>query len=467
MIQTGVESRVKIQQIISSQLPNFILDESPNTSEFLKQYYVSQEYQGGPVDIAENLDQYLKLDNLTPEVVVDSVNLSTGIGTDVSVGIITVTSTKGFPQKYGLLKIDDEIITYTGITTNTFTGCIRGFSGITNYHSDLNQEELVFSKSPVEEHKENSSVQNLSSLFLKEFYKKIKSTFTPGLEEYDFVNDLNVGNFIREARSFYQAKGTDESFRILFNVLYGVTPRVVNLENFLIKPSSSEFIRREVIVVEKISGDPGKLVGQTIVKSTDGSTNASVSEVEPFTRDNKQYHKISLFVGYEDSSAVVGNFTITPNTKCLENVSIGASIISVDSTIGFPQQGTIVSGINTTITYTSKSINQFFGCLGITSSILSSANIRTDEIYFGYENGDPDKKVELRLCGVLSKFVQISDNLNLDEGEIISVKHIGSKIENPTYNKTYKEIFANSWIYNTSSRYQISDISNFTLKSPY
>jgi len=468
MIQTGVESiesRVKIHQIISSQLPNFILDESPNTSEFLKQYYVSQEYQGGPTDIAENLDQYLKLDNLTPETVVNNVNLSEDIGTDVNVGIITVTSTKGFPQKYGLLKIDDEIITYTGITTNTFIGCIRGFSGITSYHADLNQEELVFSKSKIEKHKKNSSVQNLSSLFLKEFYKKIKNTFTPGLEEYDFVNDLNVGNFIKKARSFYQAKGTDESFRILFNVLYGVTPKIINLENFLIKPSSSEFIRREVIVVEKISGDPRKLVGQTIEKSTDKSTNASVSEVEPFTRNNKQYHKISLFVGYDDSTAVLGTFTITPNTKCLENVSIGASIISVDSTIGFPQQGVIISGSNK-INYTSKSVNQFFGCSGITSSILSSTNIRSDEIYFGYENGDLNKKVELRLCGVLSKFVQISDNLNLNEGEIISVRHIGSKIENPTVNKSYKEIFANSWIYNTSSRYQISDISNFTLKSP-
>jgi len=468
MIQTGVESiesRVKIQQIISSQLPNFILDESPNTLEFLKQYYVSQEYQGGPTDIAENLDQYLKLDNLTPETVVNNVNLSEDIGTDVNVGIITVTSTKGFPQKYGLLKIDDEIITYTGITTNTFIGCIRGFSGITSYHADLNQEELVFSKSKIEKHKKNSSVQNLSSLFLKEFYKKIKNTFTPGLEEYDFVNDLNVGNFIKKARSFYQAKGTDESFRILFNVLYGVTPKIINLENFLIKPSSSEFIRREVIVVEKISGDPRKLVGQTIEKSTDKSTNASVSEVEPFTRNNKQYHKISLFVGYDDSTAVLGTFTITPNTKCLENVSIGASIISVDSTIGFPQQGVIISGSNK-INYTSKSVNQFFGCSGITSSILSSTNIRSDEIYFGYENGDLNKKVELRLCGVLSKFVQISDNLNLNEGEIISVRHIGSKIENPTVNKSYKEIFANSWIYNTSSRYQISDISNFTLKSP-
>jgi hypothetical protein len=463
MIQTGFESRVKVQQVIENQLPNFILDESPNAVEFLKQYYISQEYQSGPIDIAENLDQYLKLDNLTPEVVVDSTYTVSGISsTDTT---ITVSSTKGFPQTYGLLKIDDEIITYTGLTTNTFTGCIRAFSGITSYHANLNQEELVFSPSTAASHILGSSVQNLSSLFLKEFYKKIKYTFTPGLEEVDFVSNLNVGNFIKEARSFYQAKGTDESFRILFNILYGVTPQVVNLEEFLIKPSSAEYVRREVVIAERISGDPSKLMGQTIQKFNDESTSASISEIEPFTRNNIQYFKISLFVGYEDFSAVLGNFTITPNTKSLKNVAIGSSVISVDSTIGFPEQGKIITGINT-ITYTSKSINQFFGCTGITSSILSSADIRSDEIYFGYENGDLNKKVELRLTGVLSKFVQVSDTLNLDEGQKISVKNIGDLIQNPQQNKTYKEIFANSWIYNTGSRYEIENVSNFTLKSP-
>jgi hypothetical protein len=463
MIQTGFESRVKVQQVIENQLPNFILDESPNTAEFLKQYYISQEYQSGVVDIAENLDQYLKLDNLTPEVVVDSTYTVSGISsTDTT---ITVSSTKGFPQTYGLLKIDDEIITYTGITTSTFTGCVRGFSGVTNYHSKSNQEDLVFSESVSASHSGGSPVQNLSSLFLKEFYKKIKYTFTPGLEDVDFVSNLNVGNFIKEARSFYQAKGTNESFRILFNILYGVTPQVVNLENFLIKPSSAEFIRREIVIAERISGDPSKLVGQTIQKFNDENTSASISEIEPFTRNNVQYFKISLFVGYDDVSAVLGNFTITPNTKSLKNVSVGSEVISVDSTIGFPEQGTIISG-NNTITYTSKSINQFFGCTGITSSILSSDDIRSDEIYFGYENGDLNKKVELKLTGVLSKFVQVSDTLNLDEGQIISVKNIGDLIENPQQNKTYKEVFANSWIYNTGSRYEIENISNRTLKSP-
>ncbi len=62
MIQTGFDSRIKVQQIIDSQLPEFILDESPKVVDFLKQYYISLENQGATVDIAENLDQYLKLE---------------------------------------------------------------------------------------------------------------------------------------------------------------------------------------------------------------------------------------------------------------------------------------------------------------------------------------------------------------------------------------------------------------------
>ena len=466
MIQTGFEPKVKVQQIIDSQLPEFVLDENPKSVEFLKQYYISQEYQGGPTDITDNLDQYLKLDNLTPEVIVDTTRTTSGItSTDTT---IAVNSTKGFPNEYGLFKINNEVITYTGITTNSFTGCQRGFSGITSYHSDLNQEELVFLDSSREDHSKDDVVHNLSSLFLKDFYKKLKFTFAPGLEDVDFVKELDAGNFIKEARSFYQSKGTDESFRILFNVLYGATPRVVNLEEFLIKPSSSNYLRREVAIAEVISGDPSKLVGQTIVKSTDSGTTAAISEIEPFTRENKQYFKLSLFVGYDESSTIEGTFNITPSTKNIETVAIGASVITVDSTIGFAQTGMVISGINS-VSYTDKSINQFIGCTGIGETISAASNIRSNEIYFGFEGGDPNKKVEIRLTGVLSKFFQVSNELTVSENDVISVKNIGDLIENPnTGEKTNKEIFANSWIYNTSSTFEVESFGNnltLTLKS--
>ena len=453
MIQTGIESRVKIQDIISNQLPEFVLDESPKAVDFLKQYYISQEYQGGPVDIVENLDQYLKVDNLTPEVVVGSTTLSTDI-TDTS-DSISVSSTKGFPQQYGLLKIGDEIITYTEKTSTTFTGCVRGFSGITNYHEDLNEEELVFSTSTAASHSSGATVQNLSSLFLKEFYNKIKFTYTPGFEDRVFDSKINVGNFIKESRSFYESKGTDDSFRILFNVLYGETPQVINLEDYLIKSSDAEFIRREICVGEVISGDPTKIVGQTLTKTTDTETNASISSVEAFTRNQKQYFKIGLFVGFADNSNVRGNFKITPSSKVLEDVTAGSSIISVDSTIGFEQTGTIYSG-NNVITYSDKSINQFLGCSGITENISSTDNIFSDDTYFSYENGNTDNKVVIRLTGVLSDFVQRSKNVSVDEGQIITVKNVGTLVKNPEQNKTYKEIFSNSWIYNTSSSVDIS-----------
>jgi hypothetical protein len=455
MIQKGFESRVKIQQIIDNQLPEFILDESPKASEFLKQYYISQEYQGGTIDISDNLDQYLKLDNLIPEVVVGFTTLSIDISSTNDT--IQVSTTKGFPQKYGLLRIDDEIITYTGITENTFTGCIRGFSGITNYHQDLNYEELVFSSSDATSHTQGSEVQNLSSLFLQEFYKKIKYSLTPDLQNRDFVSELNVGNFIKEARTLYQSKGNEESFRILFNVLFGETPKVINLEDFLIKPSSANYARRLVVVAEVLSGNALKLEGQTLIKSTDSGTTASISEIEVIKRKNKVYYKLLLFVGYDSSfDSITGEFNITGSTKNIELVSIGDNVITVDSTIGFPESGTIYSG-NNVITYGSKSVNQFFDCNGITSEISTASTIFSEETYYGYEDGDTSKKVELRITGVLSDYIPIETNSPLTVGEKIGIKSIGKIIDNPSADKTYKQIFANSWIYNTSSRYQVID----------
>ena len=456
MIGTGIEKRIQVQQIIESQLPEFILSESPKTVDFLKQYYISQEHRGGVVDLSDNLDQYIKLDNLTPEVIVGVTTLSAGITTTSDT--ITVSSTKGFPNEYGLLKIDNEVITYTGLTTNTFTGCVRGFSGITSFRDPINPGELIFSNSTAANHTANSSVNNLSVLFLQEFYKKVKSTFVPGLEDTKFVPNIDVSNFIKESKSLYQSKGTTESFRILFNVLYGLSPKIIDTEEFLIKPSGAEYVRREIILTEVLSGDPNKLVGQTVTKSTDSQTNASVSEVEIVTRNRKTYYKISLFVGYNDRSGINGTFTIPGKSKVIGNVSIGSSVVTVDSTVGFGTTGVVVSGINT-ITYGDKTVNQFLNCTGITSAISSEDNIRSDEFIFGYEDGNLNKKVELRITGVLSEFELLPSTGSsvTTEGERITVKNLGEVVENPEI-KTPKEVFFNSWIYNTSCSFNINNV---------
>ena len=455
-----IDKRIQVNTIIENQLPEFLVTDFPKATEFFKQYYISQEFQGGPQDLISNLDQYLKVDNLVPEVIVGVTTISSDIDSEDTT--ITVPSTKGFPSEYGLLKIDDEIITYTGITSTTFTGCVRGFSGVTGYNVgisssllNINQESLEFNQTSASSHTSGSTLTNLSVLFLQEFFKKMKKTFLPGLENNEFNENLDVGNFVKFARSFYQSKGIEESVRILFKVLYGVESRILDLEGNLIKPSDAEYIRREVIVADLITptGEPQNLTGQTIFKSTDTSTSASVSEVEIIKREGKNYFKLALFVGFSDRDLIEGVFTIPGNTKVLDQVPAGGSIISVDSTVGFGTTGTVISGANTEINYTSKSINQFFGCTGVGVGIGTADDIRADETIFGFENGDLSKRVDLRITGVLSELVPITDISLINESENLFVRNVGEKIENDRDN--YKQIFANSWIYNTSSRFQV------------
>ena len=115
-----INKRVKIKDVIESQLPRFVLEDNPKFADFLRQYYISQEFQGGAIDLAENLDQYIKLDNLVDNVINPDIILEracTSTDTD-----IVLSNSDGLPDEYGLLKVGDEIITsvsYTHLTLPT------------------------------------------------------------------------------------------------------------------------------------------------------------------------------------------------------------------------------------------------------------------------------------------------------------------------------------------------------------
>ena len=218
-----LEKRIQFSNIVNNQLPSYVREEFPLVSEFLSQYYRSQEFQGAPIDLIQNIDRYIKVDEVTSQaesaILLENISsFDNTVLVDVS---LTPTGTNGFPEKYGLLKINDEVITYTGKTFNSFTGCIRGFSGISSYKSQNQPDQLVFSKSESADHSSGSTITNLSSLFLKEFLLKIKYQLTPGFENRTLDKDLNNSLFIKQSKDFYRSKGTDESFEILFRVLYG------------------------------------------------------------------------------------------------------------------------------------------------------------------------------------------------------------------------------------------------------
>ena len=60
----------------------------------------------------------------------DTAYTTLTVAVNGSATVLTVTSTTGFPTT-GQIKVESEIITYTGITATTFTGCTRGARGTT------------------------------------------------------------------------------------------------------------------------------------------------------------------------------------------------------------------------------------------------------------------------------------------------------------------------------------------------
>ena len=471
--ELGIDVRVKTQDIISSQLPEYILSEAPLTDDFLKQFYISQEFQSGPVDIATNLDQYLNLVTLTSEDVYGAFNLTKDLGKDDTV--VHVNTTKSFPTQWGLLKVGDEIITYTGLTTNTFTGAVRGFSGITSYRGggeDNNPNELIFETTSASDHTADDPVENLSTLFLKRFYAQIKYTFAPGFENLEFVGEVSVGQWIRNARSFYQSKGSEESFKILFKVLYGEEPLVIDLENFLIKPSDAEYSRRDYSVALPVSGDPLTLRGKTVYQSNAEDVFGAISEIEIFTRDNEQYYRIYFFVSNDEIANERKLFTIPGRTRTQRVWNPGDTTITVDSTLGFRDNNEFITEDGTVFNYEERTVNQFLGvtCKDPDKVININEDIIDDITISGIN--DNGETVTLRITGVISDLDFGGDIPFIAVGEKIAVDVVGENILSANVTRlepTQRQIIANSFIYNTSVRMEVSEQngSDFSINSPF
>ena len=297
------DKKVKISNILGSQIPDFIQVDNPLFKEFLTQYYASEEREYGTTYLADNISSLKKISTVADISLVEKQTITAPNSTTPESpvvlasltyafdDVINVNQTTGFPDTYGLLKIDNEIITYTGKTATSFTGCIRGFSGISAIETAGTPEFLTFSDTNAAAHNANSFVVNLSFLFVTEFYKKFRKHFLPGLEGKDFAYGLNVENILSRARDFYSSKGTDTSLKILFQVLYGEQVDIVKPFNQTILPSDAEWDITDDIIVENISGNPLNLVGLKIYQDSFKNTTASgaVANVEAIYLISKKY----------------------------------------------------------------------------------------------------------------------------------------------------------------------------------
>ena len=437
------DNKVKISNILESQIPEFIQAESPLFKEFLEQYYISEEHEYGTTYLADNIGDLKHVESFS-RLTYASVSVTTTAEVLNLDETINVTSTAGFPNSYGLIKVGEEIITYTGKTSTSFTGCIRGFSGIDRIENELRPEFLNFNLTDTLSHDSGSVVQNLSLVFLGEFYRKYKTLFLPGFEERQFQS-VNVENILSRARDFYSSKGTDSSLKILFSVLFGKQIDVIKPFDNTIIPSSADWSITDNIIVEVIGGDPSKLGSTTILESsvTNPTSKAAVSRVTQVALNGKIYYKLFLSNG-----SITNPLKVSKKTKVL-GIGNTNSTLTVDSTIGFPEFGNFFNISNgdeyVSVSYEGKSNNQFLNCVGLSTTLVENSPIIDGVFLYGYEENDISKLVTMRVVGSITGSAKNSDTTkSFSSGDRISVKHLGEKVD-----KDDKKF--NSWFYNNVS----------------
>ena len=449
--------RVKVSHVIESQIPEFLNQESPLFKSFLNQYYESQEHQSGVVDLANNLPEYRKIGAFNAETLVPTTTLTLGCFAGDST--IEVTSTTGWPDTYGLLKIDNEVITYTSKTATTFDGCARGFSGIDQISKEDAAEFLNFVETDAASHVTGSVVTNLSNLFLQEFFTKFKTEFLPGFENRSFISGTSVTNVLTRAKDFYMSKGTDASYQILFKLLYGEEIELIKpIDKTLVASDNVYFKTKHVLLENLFGGQPLETVGNFLYQNIAGigTVSASIYNVEYRPINQTDFYEISL-----DSTSFDGSFQVPGKTKALELTDAQSTTLVVDSTVGFGQSGTLLvkprkdaNFLN--LRYTDKTINQFLGVTGISTSLVFGADILENKLAYAYAGYGQTSRLDFRLVNVIDQ-VDSSKSTNMQLGDSLKLLSFGKDMgESPKFN---------NWIYNVPSSHSIATINQVNVNT--
>ena len=283
-----------------------------------------------------------------------------------------------------------------------FKNCKRGVSGVSSYDIRGNQVFTTEAQSIQSSHEIGVTIENLDSLFSKTLYERFVSQFLPDAD-IDYTK-INAPQIIKTIKDFYVSKGTKTATEYLFKVLFSEDVDVSYPKDELIKPSAATWSVDTIIRVELISGSPVDILDSQLFQyadDVDTSVGNAVCLVENVIAINTGVGTIYELSISEET--LEGKFSIPYKTTLVEPLTTTESIITVDSTIGWPERnGIIIMGDNERIQYKEKSLNQFIECTrsknGVVEDWDAGTTIFSD--IFCYINRGLDTEVKLRVLGI-------------------------------------------------------------------
>lgn len=350
-------------------------------------------------------------------------------------------------------------------------GCARAASGITGYTEDGNV--ILSGETIATSHSSGAKVSCLDSAFVKRVLDKYLEQYLPDIPQLDYKS-IDVKTAIKNIKTFYSTKGTSFSVSYLFKLLYGEDVSVTYPKDQIIKPSDSIWSVNTILRATLVSGDPEN-IKDGLLQQFEDIADPEIKNASALV-ENFIAIKTSDFDIYElvlSDETIVGNFVVPYKTKLAENLSIDTNIITVDSTIGWPERnGEIVIGGSEVIRYKEKSLNQFIECTrGINSTIAQNWDAASEVTsnFKVYINRGSDNEVVLNILGIVdAEQTVLTDSGNYYlPGDKLTVSKLGGSLDTP---------LLTSWLYNVKKLVEVDSITyggvndqyaTVTCKSPH
>ena len=338
----------KISTLISSQLPDFVVDDHPQFVQFLKTYYQFMESAMLQVTSIENTDG-ITLEN------------ETGLANNLLLDGSKITSEK--TQSDAGDKIIYEDTVYGKFTLGeTITGLVSKATAkvlaedLTNgklyisAQDKFNKDEIIVgndsnAQAVINDYRPNpvSTVQDLTNFrdpdkVISNFLTKFRDEFLKTIPE-KLANGLDKRNLIKNIKSMYRLKGTQAGHELFFRILFNQVSETFYPRTQMLRVSDGQWDTQKVLRAIATTGDTTNLVGREIKGQTTNAT-AIVESIKKFVIANKEVSEFVL-----NTNSMTGTFQIgeeiTGTASNTDDFFIKADITGIPGTKTITNDGNL------------------------------------------------------------------------------------------------------------------------------
>ena len=340
----------KISSLISSQLPDFVVDDHPQFVQFLKTYFQFMESAMLQVTSIESTDG-VTLENetgLQDNLLLDGSKITSErtqsdagdkiIYEDTTYGSFTVGETiTGLTSKATAKVIAEDLangkIFITAQDRFSLNEIIQGNDSgaeavINNYRPNPvnNVQQLTNFRDP------DKVISNFLSNFRDEFLKTIPETLANGIDKRSLIKNI---------KSLYRMKGTQKGHELFFRILFNQVSETFYPRSQMLRVSDGQWDTQKVLRAIASTGNTTNLVGRTITGKTSAAT-AVIESIKKFIIANREVSEFILNINSMTGDFQIGE-EITGTASDTDDFFIKATVTGIPGAKTITNDGNLYS----------------------------------------------------------------------------------------------------------------------------